>query len=474
MSGLMRANLRTRLTILYASLLGVALLLYAGGVSALFLHNLREQLDSSLDRDVETVEGALSADANGALHISSREGEAEEDEPDRGYLLEVWSRDGELLYRSEQLHDQALGPPARIGSGPSRQSPRSVRLPSGMRLRSINRVHHLGNGSAVTVRLAISEEPLWHEFWEMVTVLGIGLPVTVLLVALTGYLVAARALKPVDSMAQRAAQITAEQLNERLQIENPNDELGQLGTAFNATLARLERSFDQLRRFTADASHELRTPLTAIQSVGEVSLRIPGDVNHYRDTIGSMLEETNRLTQLVDNLLTMARADAGRIQLHRVDVNLFNLADESVGLLEVLAEEKQQTIQMDGNRSITVSADRTLLRQAIVNLLHNAVKYSPDRSEVQVRIRETESSAIVEVQDNGPGIPLEHRARIFERFYRVDRSRTRVAGGAGLGLSIAQWAISMHAGTIVVQCEPGPGSTFRICLPKKGSSATIR
>jgi signal transduction histidine kinase len=166
----------------------------------------------------------------------------------------------------------------------------------------------------------------------------------------------------------------------------------------------------------------------------------------------------------------MARADAGRIHLHRVDVNLFDLADESVGLLEVLAEEKQQSIHMGGNRSITVTGDRTLLRQAIVNLLHNAVKYSPDRSQVQVRIRETENNAIVEVQDNGPGIPLEHRDRIFERFYRVDKSRTRVAGGAGLGLSIAQWAIAMHAGAIEVQCEPGPGSTFRICLPKNGSS----
>ena len=308
----------------------------------------------------------------------------------------------------------------------------------------------------------------------MVTILGIGLPVTILLVAFTGYLVAARALKPVDSMAQRAAQITAEQLNERLQVENPNDELGQLGTAFNATLARLEHSFDQLRRFTADASHELRTPLTAIQSVGEVSLRLSGDVNHYRDTIGSMLEETNRLTQLVDSLLTMARADAGRIQLHRVDVNLFDLAGESVGLLEVLAEEKKQTIRVDGDRSIAVTADRTLLRQAIVNLLHNAVKYSPDSSEIQVRVREIGSNAIVEVQDNGPGIPLEDRGRIFERFYQVDKSRTRVAGGAGLGLSIAQWAIAMHAGRIEVQCEPGPGSTFRIRLPPNASLAAVR
>jgi signal transduction histidine kinase len=299
-----------------------------------------------------------------------------------------------------------------------------------MRLRSISRVHRLAEGNTVIVRLAVSEEPLWREFWEMVTVLGIGLPVTVILVALTGYLVAARALKPVDSMAQRAAQITAEQLNERLHIENPNDELGQLGSAFNSTLARLERSFDQLRRFTADASHELRTPLTAIQSVGEVSLKMHGDVSYYRDKIGSMLEETNRLTQLVDSL--------------------------------------------DGNRSTIVKADRTILRQSLVNLVHNAVKYSPERGEIRLSIHETEQDAIVEVEDSGPGIAPEHRTRIFERFYRVDKSRTRAAGGAGLGLSIAQWAVLAHGGTIAVHSEPGSGSIFQICLPKHVSSVGVR
>jgi heavy metal sensor kinase len=474
MSGLLRANLRTRLTVLYASLLAVALLLYAGGVSAIFLRNLREQLDSSLHRDVETVEGALSAGPGGALQISSREGEADEDELDRGYFLEVWSADGKLLYRSEQLHGQALGPAPTGDANADRQSAHSIRLPSGMRLRSISRVHHLARGNAVVVRLAVSEEPLWHEFWAMVTVLGIGLPATVILVAFTGYLVAARALKPVDSMAQRAAQITAEQLNERLQIVNPDDELGKLGAAFNAALARLERSFDQLRRFTADASHELRTPLTAIQSVGEVSLRMPGDVSYYKDTIGSMLEETHRLTQLVDSLLTMARADAGRVQLHRADVNLFEVASETVALLEVLAEEKQQDIQIDGNRSITVDADRTILRQALANLIHNAVKYSAPGGDIRIRIRETELDAIVEVQDSGPGIPREHREHIFERFYRVDKSRTRAGGGAGLGLSIAQWAVGMHGGKIEVECEPGPGSIFRVYLPKSTSSVAVR
>ncbi len=471
---LLQANLRTRLTVLYASLLGAALLLYAGGVSIFFLHNLREQLDLSLHRDVETVERALSDDENGNLKISSREGEADEGELDRGYLLEVWSANEKLLYRSEQLHDQPLGPIPSGSLDSNRQSAHSVRLASGMRLRAINRVHHLADGKAVIVRLAVSEEHLWHEFWEMVTVLGIGLPVTVILVAFTGYLVAARALKPVDSMAQRAAQITAEQLSERLHIENPNDELGKLGVAFNATLARLEGSFDQLRRFTADASHELRTPLTAIQSVGEVSLKMPGDVSYYRDKIGSMLEETNRLTQLVDSLLTMARADSGGVQLHRAEVNLFDLAEETVGLLEVLAEEKQQSILIDGDRPISVMADRTILRQALVNLLHNAVKYSPEHGDIRVRIRETGQDAIVEVEDSGPGIAPEHRTRIFERFYRVDKSRTRAAGGAGLGLSIAQWAVPAHGGMIEVQCESGSGSIFRICLPKHTSFVAVR
>jgi heavy metal sensor kinase len=306
----------------------------------------------------------------------------------------------------------------------------------------------------------------------MVALLGIGLPIIVVLVVITGYLVAAGALRPVDSMAKRAAEITADRLNERLIIDNPDDELGQLGTAFNATLARLENSFDQLRRFTADASHELRTPLTAIRSVGEVSLRRSGDETYYRDVIGSMLEETNRLTRLVDSLLTLSRADAGRIQLHLTEMNLLDLVRESAGLLEVLAEEKNQTLRVEGDASLRVIADRTILRQALVNLIDNAVKYSPAESSILIRVMDNERDGVVEVQDSGPGIPSEHRSRIFERFYRVDKARTRAEGGTGLGLSIAQWAVTAHGGTIELLCEPGFGSIFCIHLPKHVSTVT--
>jgi len=438
MTRLLGRDLRTRLTVLYAALLAAALVVYAACVSAFFLHNLREQIDVSLDRDLETVEGNLVLNPNGHLELHTHEGEADEDnEYDRGYFLEVWSRDGNLLYRSEQLADQSLGTTPHIPSEHRREAAQSLRLPSGTRVRTMSRVHYLTGDMSVIVRLAVSEEHLWGEFWERIAVLIVGLPITVAFVAIMGYLVAGRALRPVDTMARRAAEITAEQLKARLKIDNPEDELGRLGTAFNATLARLENSFDQLRRFTADASHELRTPLTAIRSVGEVSLRKTGDQKYYRDIIGSMLEETNRLTKLVDSLLTMSRADAGRVQPHFTETRPLDLARESASLLEVLAEEKEQTLRVEGDEVVTVMADRTILRQALVNLIDNAVKYTPIKGSILIRVSNHLQGAVIEVQDSGPGIPVEHRSRIFERFYRVDKARTRAEGGTGLGLSIA-------------------------------------
>jgi heavy metal sensor kinase len=461
-------NLRTRLTVFYSALLAGALVLYAVCVSAFFLHNIREQLDASLDRDVETVEGDLVVTSDGRVDLTSHQGEAyeDEDEPISGYLLEVLSPDGSVLYRSSQLGGQELGQATTGLSQHQREDAISLRLHSGMLVRTITRHHQLPGGRLVVVRLGVSEEPYRQEFWKMVGILGIGLPIIVVFVFITGRLIAARALKPVDVMAKRAAEITADRLNERITIKNPDDELGQLGTAFNSTLARLENSFEQLRRFTADASHELRTPLTAIRSVGEVALGKGGSENYYRDTIGSMLEETNRLTKLVDSLLTMSRADAGRVALQFCPIALLELAMESANLIEVLAEEKEQSIRVEGSETVQVNADRTILQQALVNLIDNAVKFSPEKGIVQIRVREEGPDAIVEVQDSGPGIPREHRARISERFYRVDKSRARHEGGTGLGLSIVEWAVKAHRGTVEVDCEHGTGSIFRIRLPK--------
>lgn len=465
MSSLLGKNLRTRLTVLYSALLAGALVLYVVCVSVFFLHELRTQLDVSLDRDVETVEGDLFMTPDGRINLASHEGEADEDEQNSGFFLEVWGSDGALLYSGDQLNGMMLGAPPKPAEEQVRGHPTSLRLVSGMRVRTITRRHQLANGKTVIVRLSVSEEPYWQEFWEMVGILGIGLPIVLVIVFNTGYLVAARALKPVDMMAKRAAEITADHLNERITIQNPDDELGQLGTAFNDTLTRLENSFEQLRRFTADASHELRTPLTAIRSVGEVALSKGGSENYYRDTIGSMLEEVDRLTRLVEALLTISRADALNIQLQKSAVLLLGLAQEAAALLEVLAEEKNQSIVVEGDPSVSIQADRLILRQALINLIDNAVKHSPAGGKIRVNVYASHGNAVVEVRDSGPGIPPEHAERVFERFYRVDKARSRAEGGAGLGLSIVQWAVSAHSGKVEIMRDAVPGCVFVVCLP---------
>jgi heavy metal sensor kinase len=434
------------------------------GTSVYLLHDLRKQQDASLDREIETVEGLISLSPEGEVELRSEEGEARAENPERGYLLEIWSADGKPMFLSEGLDSSSLGPAPDLTQKPFDRFPHSYRLRDGARVRVEARRHEIDD-HVLLLRLAVSEEPLWDEFWDMVSVLAIGLPVMVLLIGFAGDAVAGQALQPVDAMAQRARKISAEHLNERLTIQNPGDELGHLGLAFNETLARLEKSFEQLRRFTADASHELRTPLTAIRSVGEVALQNTGDATYYRDIIGSMLEEVNRLTRLVESLLTMSRADAGQIQLQRTTVGVLDLAKESAALLEVLAEEKHQTIVVDGAPSLTVRGDRLILRQALINLIDNAVKYSPPGGSIEVRVRAMSKDVLIEVQDSGPGIPEEHADKVFQRFYRIDKARTRAEGGTGLGLSIVEWAVSVHGGKVELMRDATPGCTFVIHLP---------
>jgi signal transduction histidine kinase len=180
-----------------------------------------------------------------------------------------------------------------------------------------------------------------------------------------------------------------------------------------------------------------------------------------------MLEEANRLTRLVESLLTISRADAGQIQLQHTVVNVLDLAKESATLLEVLAEEKDQTITVQGDASLTISADRLILRQVLINLIDNAVKYSPAEGRIGVLVKAAGDEAQVEIQDSGPGIPAEHAEKVFQRFYRIDKARTHLEGGAGLGLSIVEWAVSVHGGKVELESKPGSGCIFRLHLPLK-------
>jgi heavy metal sensor kinase len=319
------------------------------------------------------------------------------------------------------------------------------------------------DGQPVIIQVAQSEAMMQAELTDLGFLLLVALPAGVALAGLGGYLLARRALKPVDLMAERARSITAAKLDERLPVDETNDELGRLATVFNATLARLEGAFGQMARFTGDVSHELRTPLTAIRTVGEVSLREPRDPKSYQHVIESMLEETDRLSGLVDRLLLLSRAESGHAPLTREAIDLAALAEEVASHLGVLAEERDQRIVVDRKALARVVGDRVMLRQALINLVDNAIKYSPSGSVIRIGVDGSPNASIVEVQDSGAGIAPDRREHIFDRFYRGANHGLR--DGAGLGLNIAKWTVEANLGHLAYEPRTTGGSTFRITLP---------
>jgi heavy metal sensor kinase len=365
---------------------------------------------------------------------------------------------GRLLHQTEGWERAKLAGALRDrGSAPSE----SWRSPDG----AWYRVQVVAEPS-YTIAAAIDEGARRDAMWTLIVILATGIPLAAGLAIAGGYFLAGRALAPVSAMADKACRITASSLGERLPIVNPRDEFGRLATVFNDTLARLHDSFERLHRFTADASHELRTPLAAMRSVGEVALQGPPDSGKYRDVIGSMLEEVDRLTRLVDSLLVLTRADSGAARPVREVVELAALAGDVADHLRVLAEEKRQSLSVHTAAHVEALCDPAILRLGLMNLLHNAISYTPSGGAIQVRAKATASGQpSIEVQDTGPGIPLAHRERIFERFYRVDPDRSRESGGTGLGLAIARWAVAANGGRIELESEESRGSLFRIVLP---------
>ena len=466
-------TLRVRLTAWHVAVMVVVLAIYAAAVLLIVTRNASRALDAMLRSDFRWAAGMAEQGPDGAL--SWFEGDPWSEESP---WLQVWTPDGALIYRtavarrlpvpeSEGLLNRADGGIVPVASEPAP-------------FRILGRRTVIG-GERVIVQVGRSEALMRREVGELALVLLLGLPLSVAAAGLGGYYLARGALAPVADMTGRARAITASRLGDRLPIDNPDDELGRLATVFNETLGRLDSSFTQMRRFTANVSHELRTPLTAIRSVGEVALREPRDVASYRAVVESMLEEADRLSGLVDRLLTVSRADSGdRTRAHDA-IDLAALADDVAGHLGVLAEEKQQALVVVRDRRPTCRGDRIVLRQAVINLVDNAIRYTPAGGEIQVRVSAANGSAVLEVSDTGPGVPEQHAPYLFDRLYRVSGSDAAVAGGAlndgggdgaGLGLAIARWAVEANRGRLSYERERGRGSTFRITLPGEGRGAT--
>jgi len=446
-------NVRVRLTVWYVAAMLVVLGVYTTAVVAFLSRNASEALDRRIRGDFQWAAAMVDQTPEG--NITWDEDVTDEESP----WLQVWSPSGDLLYQNDEAKRRPL-PQSRDLALQADDNLIAVSAPVAP-MRVLTRRGRIG-AKPVVIQVARSEELMRQELRQLVLIFALGLPLAIAVAGLGGYALARRALLPVERMTDRAQHITAERLSDRLPVDNPDDEMGRLATVFNETLGRLEGSFEQMRRFTADVSHELRTPLTAIRSVGEVGLREHRDEPSYRSVIGSMLESADHLASLVDRLLTLSRAETRQARLSLDAFDLHDLATEIAGHLEVLAEEKRQTISVETLGKPQAFADPLVVRQAAINLVDNAIKFTPAGGRIRIRVSETAHEASIDVIDSGSGINPAVRERIFDRFYRAEQSgETR---GAGLGLSIAKGAVEANGGRLTLAASGPEGSTFRITL----------
>ncbi len=329
--------------------------------------------------------------------------------------------------------------------------------------------HFEFSGKTYTLIILQSLHPQKEMLEEVTSTFAWVIPIAILLASLGGYFLARKSLAPVVAMSSQAGRIGAANLHERLAVQNEKDELGHLARSFNSLLDRLSQSFERQQRFMADASHELRTPVAILRGESEVALsQKVRSAEEYRESLGILHQESARLTHIVEDLFTLTRADAGQYPLQPRDFYLDELAGECVHSARTLALARKVSLNFEEASESPIHADESLLRRMVLNLLDNAIKYTSEGGRVTVSCRRLGREYALSITDTGRGIPADLQPRIFERFFRADKARSRAendGGGAGLGLSISRWIAEAHHGRLELTRSDSTGSTFTAYLP---------
>jgi heavy metal sensor kinase len=457
-------SIRARLTVWFAAMLGAILIVLSGATWWALRDSVRDTIDENLAGRVDAVARFLNEPGTSQSFEELREDLREYVVLDPGWtLIRIRDAEGAELFRSEAFDVQAVASLPASPRAPSRLYQDLVMRGQPVRLLT-SRAPVRGQPFVVEVAWPVGE---WREVmdqfgWAVLVIIPFG----ILAAAAGGYWISRQALAPVDRLTTTARAITANQLSRRIDVPATGDELQRLSETLNAMLARLEMAFAETTRFTADASHELRTPVSLIRTSAEVALRRPRSVDEYRQALETILREAERTSALVQDLLALTRAEAGVDRLQRAPVDLGSMLE---GLrTSVLARGDRQGIEVRVEvpaHPAVVEGDAAALARLILILVDNAVMYTPAPGLVRVWLRAEPDVVVLGVDDTGMGIAAEDLPRVFDRFYRADKARSRESGGAGLGLSIARWIVDRHAGRITIDSEAGTGCRVRIELP---------
>lgn len=433
------ASIRGQLTAVYLGLFALLFFLFSLLIYAQVERSLVARLDATVAAEADTAAGLLPdeyAEVGAGIAAAAAE-----------VAREIKLRDGSIAILDE---GQILAASPDYGKAlNTRVARRRVEVA----------------GKTYQVEVTASVEPVERDLAILRGAILIGLPLVLLAAGFGGYAVASRSLRPVGEMADQARRITGNNLNTRIRIEPAAQELQVLITSFNELLSRLDQSFDTMRRFVADASHELRTPVSIIRGEADVALARDRTAAEYRDSLRVVLDESRRLSLLVDDLLSLARADAGRVVLRTEEFYLNEMIADCCRSVQGLAVQRGVEIECSGADDIEFRGDEQLLRRMVLNLLDNAIRYTPSGGRVTVSLENGDGATRILVKDTGIGIAAGETARIFERFYRSAEARSRRDGGFGLGLAIVRWIAECHRGSVECASEPGKGSTFTVSLP---------
>jgi heavy metal sensor kinase len=460
-------SVRTRLTLWYAGVLAFSLIAFALVIYYAAGNIFHERQEESLRSTAQTVASAY-VEEFAEAHSLTKAGEIVLQEitfPNR--YVQLTDNSGNPIAASANLSGSGITIPTQV-LAEARARGFSNATVNGLRVTVVPLSSDQTFGfAAVAEPLSVVEDGLS----ELRRDLFAGVSLVLLLASAGGYFLARKSLAPIASMNSQTQRVSAENLSARLDVTNSRDELGRLATTINDLLARLENSFKEQQRFIADASHELRTPLAVLRGETEVALGKTRTIDEYQQSLSLIQDEAERLSRIVEDLFILARQPINtRAALNKERVSLNDAVRDCARAAQVLAVRKGVRLKLETDSpSIALNGDKELIRRLILNLLDNAVKYTPAGGEISLALGRQNGSAEIVVRDTGIGIPEAAQPRVFDRFYRVDKARARAMGGAGLGLSIAQWIVEVHGGEITLASTPGEGSSFTVVLPVASS-----
>lgn len=458
--------IRWRLTLWYGGILALILVVFSIGVYTYFRNSLQTSIDTKIKSMGDVISSSMT-EYHGGNILSNFENYLENvlGRKPKGKFIQILDRSGKIGAKMNDVDTQPF--PTRLVSieralaGEVVYETLETVTP---RLRLVT-IPILENKKVTSiVQVGTSLEDYDETMRRLLIIMIISIPSSICLTLIVGYIMAKKALKPVDQIRKTAVKISSRNLDERIQIGPRRDELTRLGKTFNDMIERLQNAFQRVNQFSSDVSHELKTPLTILKGETEVALRKDRDREDYKKLLSSHLEEIDRMTKIVDDLMLLSKADAKDVRLNLEEVQLKDLIVDICMDMQYLAAKKGIDLQMLEIEDTKINGDELKLRRMLMNIVENGIKYTPSGGKVEVASFAKNGSVFIEIKDSGHGIPEDEIHFVFDRFYRGDKSRKRESG-SGLGLSISKWIAEAHQGTIEVESVLNQGALFRIQLP---------